>query len=56
MWTLSSLQMHPHPMVICDEDATMELKVKTVKVGQPPSCVAIADARPVLQEYREGGQ
>jgi len=32
MWTLSSLQLHPHPMIVCDEDATLELKVKTVKV------------------------
>ncbi|CAK7564598.1 MAG: Glucosamine-6-phosphate isomerase (Glucosamine-6-phosphate deaminase) (GNPDA) (GlcN6P deaminase) [Sporothrix epigloea] len=31
MWTLSSLQLHPHPMVVCDEDATQELRVKTVK-------------------------
>jgi len=33
MWTLSALQMHPHSMVVCDEDATLELQVKTVKVG-----------------------
>jgi len=32
MWTLSSLQLHPHPMIVCDEDATLELRVKTVKV------------------------
>jgi glucosamine-6-phosphate deaminase len=32
MWTLSALQMHPHPMIVCDEDATLELRVKTVKV------------------------
>lgn len=32
MWTLSSLQLHPHPMIVIDEDATLELKVKTVKV------------------------
>lgn len=32
MWTLSSLQMHPHPMIVVDEDATLELHVKTVKV------------------------
>jgi hypothetical protein len=32
MWTLSSLQMHPHPMIVVDEDATLELQVKTVKV------------------------
>lgn len=34
MWTLSSLQLHPHPMIVCDEDATLELQVKTVKVSQ----------------------
>ncbi|KAJ2903611.1 glucosamine-6-phosphate deaminase [Zalerion maritima] len=31
MWTLSSLQMHPHAMTVCDENATGELRVKTVK-------------------------
>jgi glucosamine-6-phosphate deaminase len=31
MWTLSSLQSHPHPMIVVDEDATLELQVKTVK-------------------------
>lgn len=31
MWTLSALQNHPHGMIVCDEDATMELKVGTVK-------------------------
>jgi len=25
--------MHPHPMIVCDDDATLELKVKTVKVS-----------------------
>lgn len=33
MWTLSALQLHPHSMVVCDDDATLELQVKTVKVG-----------------------
>jgi len=32
MWTLSSFQLHPHAMIVCDEDATLELQVKTVKV------------------------
>lgn len=32
MWTLSALQLHPHPMIVVDEDATLELQVKTVKV------------------------
>lgn len=31
MWTVSALQMHPCGMVVSDEDATAELKVKTVK-------------------------
>ncbi|QSS62696.1 glucosamine 6-phosphate deaminase [Histoplasma capsulatum] len=31
MWTLSALQLHPHPLIVVDEDATLELKVKTVK-------------------------
>jgi glucosamine-6-phosphate deaminase len=31
MWTLSCLQMHPRVIVVCDEDATEELKVGTVK-------------------------
>lgn len=35
MWTLSSLQLHPHPMIVCDEDATLELQVKTVRVRLP---------------------
>ncbi len=31
MWTLSMLQMHPKGIIVCDEEATMELKVGTVK-------------------------
>lgn len=31
MWTLSALQNHPNNTIVCDEDATMELKVGTVK-------------------------
>ncbi len=31
MWTLSALQMHPRGIIVCDEEATMELKVGTVK-------------------------
>ncbi|KAL9107712.1 MAG: hypothetical protein Q9227_007427 [Pyrenula ochraceoflavens] len=31
MWTLSALQLHPRAMVAIDEDATLELQVKTVK-------------------------
>ena len=31
MWTVSAFQMHPATLFICDEDATDELRVKTVK-------------------------
>jgi glucosamine-6-phosphate deaminase len=31
MWTVSALQMHRRAIIVCDEDATMELKVGTVK-------------------------
>lgn len=31
LWTISCLQMHRHSIVVCDEPATQELKVKTVK-------------------------
>lgn len=30
-WTVSALQLHKHAIVVCDEPATQELKVKTVK-------------------------
>ena len=31
LWTLSCLQMHPKAIIVCDEDATDELKVGTVR-------------------------
>jgi len=31
MWTITALQMHRKGILVCDEAATMELKVKTVK-------------------------
>jgi glucosamine-6-phosphate deaminase len=31
MWTVSCLQLHPKALIVCDEDATDELKVGTVK-------------------------
>jgi len=31
MWTVSMLQLHQHGIIVCDEDATMELKVGTVR-------------------------
>lgn len=31
MWTVSAIQSHPRACICCDEDATMELRVKTVR-------------------------
>ncbi|XP_040573896.1 glucosamine-6-phosphate deaminase [Lepeophtheirus salmonis] len=31
MWTVSAFQQHPRTIFLCDENATLELKVKTVK-------------------------
>ncbi|KAG4071850.1 hypothetical protein HA402_006011 [Bradysia odoriphaga] len=31
MWTVSAFQQHPNTLMVCNEDATLELKVKTVK-------------------------
>ena len=31
MWTISALQTHPNGIIVCDEDATLELKVGTAR-------------------------
>jgi len=31
MWTVSAFQFHPKALFLCDEDATLELRVKTVQ-------------------------
>jgi len=31
MWTISALQMHPKGIILCDDEATIELKLGTVK-------------------------
>lgn len=31
LWPISTLQLHPRSLVVCDQDATVELKVKTVR-------------------------
>jgi glucosamine-6-phosphate deaminase len=31
MWTITALQLHSHSMIVCDEEATIELKVGTYK-------------------------
>ena len=42
MWTVSALQLHPRGMIVCDDDATMELKVGTVKYFKDIEAEAIA--------------
>lgn len=52
MWTVSAFQQHPHTLFICDEDATLELKVKTVKYFKALSAVhhkLIEDEIPIEQ-------
>jgi len=34
LWTVSALQLHPRSIIACDQAATMELKVKTVRYFQ----------------------
>ncbi|MFC1235016.1 glucosamine-6-phosphate deaminase [Vibrio sp. F74] len=31
LWTVSALQLHPKAVIVCDEEATYDLKVKTLK-------------------------
>jgi glucosamine-6-phosphate deaminase len=31
MWTISALQLHPHGLIVCDESATIDLKVGTYR-------------------------
>jgi glucosamine-6-phosphate deaminase len=50
MWTLSSLQLHPHPLIVVDEDATLELQVKTVKVSTK-TCRSFVHARLTNVQY-----
>jgi glucosamine-6-phosphate deaminase len=56
MWTASALQMHESAMIVCDDAATDEMVVKTVKVGFSPFLFSISESantssRVVLQEY-----
>lgn len=39
MWTVSAFQQHPNTLFVCDEDATLELRVKTVKYFKSLSTV-----------------
>ena len=47
MWTVSAIQEHKKAIVVCDREATMELKVKTVRYFE-----GLAETEKVL--YGEG--
>lgn len=42
IWTISALQMHPKGMIVCDEDATAELKVGTYKYFKDIEKIAVS--------------
>jgi len=54
MWTVSAFQQHPNTLMICDEDATLELKVKTVKYFKGLSAVhhKLIDVNEPFLEHR----
>lgn len=54
MWTLSALQQHPHALLCADEDATLELQVKTVKYFK--SIEQVADAAGFRQVLPSEGE
>ncbi|GAB7348862.1 hypothetical protein MBLNU459_g7564t2 [Dothideomycetes sp. NU459] len=56
MWTLSSLQMHAHAMIVVDEDATLELQVKTVKVSCVPRPVPMSHHTLLCITYHTSGR
>ncbi|SQI32794.1 Glucosamine-6-phosphate deaminase [Providencia alcalifaciens] len=38
LWTVSCVQLHPKALIVCDEPATLELKVKTLKYFKQLEC------------------
>ena len=42
LWTISALQLHPRGLLVCDEAATMELKVKTLRYFQQLEAAELA--------------
>ena len=42
-WTISALQMHPKAMIICDDNAILDLKVRTLRYFQDIEAENISD-------------
>jgi glucosamine-6-phosphate deaminase len=65
MFTVSAVQMHPKAVIVCDEDATLELRVRTAKyfkslphreelLGLPlPSKTGLVPAEPASKRKRQ---
>ncbi|XP_066136447.1 glucosamine-6-phosphate isomerase 2 isoform X1 [Saccopteryx bilineata] len=49
MWTVSAFQQHPRTIFVCDEDATLELRVKTVKYFKVARVTPCSSQRPWVQ-------
>ena len=49
MWTISCLQQHPHAIIVCDEDATDELKHGTYKYFKDIEKDNLLSSRPFLK-------
>lgn len=45
MWTVSAFQQHEQTLMVCDEDATLELRVKTVKYFKVGFCYFFSFSR-----------
>lgn len=57
MWTCSAMQLHPNALVVADEDATLELRVKTVKYFKGIMRVhdeLTTNPRTMTRKYSEG--
>ena len=55
MWTVSALQLHQRAMIVCDDDATLELRVKTVRYFKGLQDTMEALSRPMGYEGAAAG-
>lgn len=51
MWTISSLQLHPRAVIVCDDDAILDLRVGTVRYFKDIEA-SMADPRTLLRPDR----
>lgn len=56
MWPLSSLQMHPHAVLVVDDDATLELQVKTVRYFRSIEQIASSEGFSQMRTFTNNAQ